>query len=102
MEIRFFLSFSCVLFVILNVSKLYATVQQQTNFVRVCGKPSQAAGLIIRGKDFKRGEFPWTVALLNKGKNPAEFFGAGTLISTRHVITGMNQNQISPSFGDKK
>ena len=86
-DLRFYLS----LFIILNISKLNATVQQQRNLDRVCGKPAQTAGLIVHGKDFKRGEFPWMVALLNKRKNPVQFFGAGTLISTRHVTTGKNQ-----------
>ena len=87
MEIRSYLS----LFIILNVLGLNATVQQQRNVDRVCGKPAKAKGLIVNGEEFKRGEFPWMVALLNKRKNPAQFFGAGTLISTRHVITGKNQ-----------
>ena len=79
------------LFIIFDVSELIATVQQQENVKKVCGKPSQATGFIVRGKDFRRGEFPWMVALLNKLDNPAEFFGAATLISTRHVITGKNK-----------
>ena len=103
MEICFYLSLCFLLFIILNVSELNATARQHKNVERVCGKPVQTAGFIIRGRDFKRGEFPWMVALLNEQKSPAEFFGAGTLISTRHVITGKNQmqKQIFSSFGDK-
>ena len=103
MEIHFYLSFCLSLFIILNVLELNALVQQQTNVERVCGKPAQARGLIVQDKNIKRGEFPWMVALLNKQKTPAEFFGSGTLISTRHVITGKKevQKQIFLSFGDK-
>ena len=100
MDIRFYFCFCFSLFIILNVSD--ATAQQQNSVKRVCGKPAKAKGFIVNGADFKRGEFPWMVAMLNKLKNPAEFFCAGTLISTRHVITGKKQmhNRIL-SFGDK-
>ena len=103
MENRFFLGFFLSLVIILNVLELNATVSQQKIDDRVCGKPSQATGFIVRGKSFNRGEFPWMVALLIKLKTPAEYFCAATLISTRHVITGKNQmpNQIFSSFGDK-
>ena len=78
-----------------------ATVQQQNNVDRVCGKPAKSSGFIVNGKNFKRGEFPWMVAMLNKLKKSPEFFCAGTLVSTRHVITGkarmQNANQISSS-----
>ena len=103
MEIRFFFGFYFSLFIILNVSELNATVRQQRNVEKVCGKPSQATEFMIHGKESKRGEFPWTVALFNKLNSPAEFFGAGTLISKQHVVTGKNQmenaNKIS-SFDD--
>ena len=103
MEIRFYLSFCLSHFIICNVSELNATLSHQKNINSVCGKPAQGIGLIIHGQELKRGEFPWMVALLNKSKIPAEFFCAGTLISTRHVITGKNQmqNQISSSFSDR-
>ena len=95
MKIRLYLSFYLSVFIILKVSELNATGQQQNSFNKVCGKPVQTSGLIVHGKDFKRGEFPWMVALLHKQKNPARFFGAGTLISMRHVITGnLNLTQI--------
>ena len=90
MEIRFYLSLCFLLLIILNVSELNATVPQQKNVDEVCGKSAQGTGFIVNGKEFKRGEFPWMVAMLNKLENPAQFFCAGTLISTRHVITGKN------------
>ena len=93
MEIRFDLRFYLSLFIILNISELNAEVQKQRNVERVCGKPAQTVGFIVNGADFKRGEFPWMVALLNKLRNQPEFFCAGTLVSTRHVITGKNQMQ---------
>ena len=103
MKIRFYLSYYFFLFIILNVLGLNATLSQQRNVERVCGKPSEAAGFIIRGSDVRRGEFPWMVAMLNKLKSQANFFCTGTLVSTRHVITGkvQMQNQIFSSFGDK-
>ena len=103
MEIRFYLSFCLTLFIIYNVSELNASVSLQKNINSVCGRPAQATAFIIHGEELKRGEFPWMVALLNKSKIPAEFFCAGTLISTRHVITGKNQmqNEIFSSFSDK-
>ena len=97
MQIHFYLCFYFSLFIILNVSELNATVPAQRTVERVCGKPTQARGSIIQGKDFKRGEFPWMVALLNKRKNPPQFLGAATLISTRHLITGKTQMQIKSS-----
>ena len=102
MEIRLF-SFYFSLFVIVIVSELNSTVAQQRNVDSNCGKPAQGIGFIYRGREFKRGQFPWMVALLNKLKTLPEFFGAGTLISTRHVITGKNheQNQIFSPLGDK-
>ena len=102
MEIRLFFSLYFLLFIILNVSELNATVSQQKNVDGVCGKPAQISAYIVRGRNFKRGEFPWMVALLKNLKNPPEFLCAATLISMRHVITGKNQNQIFSSFGDKK
>ena len=100
MEIRCDICFYLSLFIILNVSE---TVQQHKNVERVCGKPAQTVGFIVHGKEFNRGAFPWMVALLNKQKNAVEFFGAGTLISTRHVITGKNQSTMNAesSFADK-
>ena len=86
MEIRFDLCF--LLFIILNVSDLNAIGRQQKSVGQVCGKPAQTVGFIVHGKDFKRGEFPWMVAMLYKRNITAEFFGAATLISTRHLITG--------------
>ena len=94
MENRFDSSFYFLLFVILNVLGLSATVLPQKNVDRVCGKPSQTIGFIVHGENFKRGEFPWMVALLNKRKKPAEFFCAATLISTRHLITGKTKCKI--------
>ena len=103
MEIRYYLCFYFSLFIILNVSELNASVSQQKNVGKVCGRPKITGGFMFRGKDFKRGEFPWMVAMLNDQKSPVEFFCAGTLVSARHVITGKTQmqKQIFSSFGDK-
>ena len=53
-----------------------------------CGKAQRTSGFIVRGKKFTRGDFPWAVALFFIGKNSPMFFGGGTLISKRHVLTG--------------
>ena len=39
-------------------------------------------------KDFKRGDLPFMVALLDNRNESKPFFCAGTLITTRHVLTG--------------
>lgn len=38
---------------------------------------------IVNGRVAERGEFPWTVALMNSGRQ----FCGGSLISDRHVLT---------------
>ena len=44
---------------------------------------------IVEGDAFERGDFPWMVALTRNVTNQApDFFGAGTLVSSRHVIMG--------------
>ena len=104
MEIRVVFSFCLSLFIILNVTELNAENSQQKNVVRVCGRPAKSLIPTIPNKVLFYDESPWMVALLNKLKIPAEFFCSGTLISTRHVITGKKQmqNQIFSSFGDKE
>ena len=55
-----------------------------------CGNPGDDIQMrIIGGDDFERGDFPWMVALTKNHRSQAPvFFGAGTLVSSRHVITG--------------
>lgn len=42
----------------------------------------------MHGDQFKRGDFPWIVALLYTGFSPPSYFCGGSLISSRHVVTG--------------
>lgn len=56
--------------------------------VDTCGKSKIKTGLIVRGRNFSRGTFPWIVALSYKGFGPPKFFCGGTLISKTFVISG--------------
>lgn len=53
-----------------------------------CGVPKIHFGMIVHGQNFRRGSFPWTVALMHTATKPAKFFCAGTLISETFVISG--------------
>ena len=62
-----------------------------------CGNPKNAriqsyrTSRMVGGEDFKRGDFPWMVALTRNSNNKdPDFFCAGTLVSNRHVITGID------------
>lgn len=55
--------------------------------IEACGVPKAAIGLIVRGKSFPRGSFPWIVALMYTRLNPPRFFCAGTLISKTFVVS---------------
>lgn len=53
-----------------------------------CGVSKSESGLIVRGKNFPRGTFPWIVALLHTRTKPPQFFCGGTLISKIFVVSG--------------
>lgn len=53
-----------------------------------CGTAKRNSGFIVHGDQFKRGDFPWIVALLYTGFSPPSYFCGGSLISSRHVVTG--------------
>lgn len=53
-----------------------------------CGKPNYDSGLIVKGRNFPRGTYPWTVALMHTGFSPPRFFCGGSLISATFVISG--------------
>jgi hypothetical protein len=56
---------------------------------KTCGLVHKGSGLIVNGAEFRRGSFPWLVALMYVGDNsPSKFFCGGTLISAKHVLTG--------------
>lgn len=54
-----------------------------------CGVAKIHSGLIVNGQSFKRGTFPWIVALIYTGRNTEIFFCGGTLVSKLFVLTGM-------------
>lgn len=53
-----------------------------------CGGQTRQSGYIFGGTHSSRGEFPWMVALTLARFDPPMFIGGGTLVSSRHVITG--------------
>lgn len=53
-----------------------------------CGGQTRQSGYIFGGSHSSRGEFPWMVALMLAKFDPPMFIGGGTLVSSRHVITG--------------
>lgn len=56
---------------------------------KLCGRPESGVGLIVRGRDFNRGDFPWAVPLLRaRSGETLQFFCGGTLVTLNHVITG--------------
>lgn len=59
-----------------------------------CGGATRQSGYIYGGTQSSRGEFPWMVALMFARVNPPTFIGGGTLVSSRHVITGMKKFDI--------
>lgn len=56
--------------------------------VRSCGKVKFASGMVIGGSKIRRGQWPFLVALHHL--EDKTFFCGGSLISTRHVLTGEN------------
>lgn len=53
-----------------------------------CGISKKGAGLVVRGQNFRRGDFPWIVALIYTLTKPPSYFCGGTLISTKFVLSG--------------
>lgn len=51
-----------------------------------CGKVSHVAGLVIGGTQSRKGDWPFVAAIYKKPENI--FFAAGSLITSRHVLTG--------------
>lgn len=58
--------------------------------VTTCGNSIRSTSLIAGGTSFPSGAFPWVVALNYTKNKQTHFFCSGTLISSRHVITGKN------------
>lgn len=52
-----------------------------------CGVPSKSVSLIVKGNEYTRGTWPWTVALMLRRNNQQKFFCAGVLIAKTKVLT---------------
>lgn len=57
---------------------------------------SYASGLVIGGNRTDRGQWPFLVALRHIIEN--KFFCGGSLISSKHVITGLFDFQLIQDF----
>lgn len=55
-----------------------------------CGVAKISSGLIVHGQNFSRGRFPWIAALTYTKVHPPMFFCAGTIISSKFVLSGKN------------
>lgn len=87
------LSVVCALVIIASANVAPSRLQRSAN---TCGVPKRDSGLIVKGQDIKRGDFPWIVALMGlaTGAQPYYFCG-GTLISSTFVISGKQLELIS-------
>lgn len=72
--------FFCIF--VLSVLKLSASSDVK------CGVRSQSRGFIVGGSNFRRGDFPWMVALLYTRHDPPSYFCGATLISAKNILTG--------------
>lgn len=72
------------IFVLICVFAIVAVVYAK---VQSCGVPKRGTGFVLGGQTFKRGDYPWLVALMLL-KNPPQFFCGGTIISSSFVLTG--------------
>lgn len=77
----------------------FATLTESSRTRRnavTCGVAKASTGLIVRGINIRRGEFPWLVAIMDKRTRPPKFLCAGTLISPAFVVSGssLKLNQV--------
>ena len=77
-----------VLLVLMFISSCASGTVGRQKAAGKCGEPYRGAGAIIGGAKFKRGDYPWNVALMDNRKTLPEFFCGGTLVSLSHVVTG--------------
>lgn len=61
-----------------------------------CGVVKYTSELIFGGQTSKKGAWPWLVALHDM--TTEEFFCGSTLVSDKHILTGMQTNQNSHLF----
>lgn len=80
-----------IILVMLSVFAVVAAIPKSNsiqNSVLACGVPKLSLGLVVRGRNFSRGDFPWMVALTYTNTQPPSFFCGGIIISTTYVLTG--------------
>lgn len=87
------------IFVLINIFTISAAAEavprrfQRSN--ATCGVPKISKGLIVLGRSFSRGDFPWIVALMYSKVSPPTYFCAGTLVSSTFVLSGKkNGNEL--------
>lgn len=63
--------------------------QESLENVNTCGVSQVTTGFIHHGAGFKRGTYPWLVAMMLKTNyTTPQFFCGGTIISSNFVLTG--------------
>lgn len=81
-----FIMINNLLFAIILVAAIANTLTNNQ-----CGKVDQkfGGGLVVNGKNFKRGAYPWMVALFDISDEEKDFyFCVGTYVLERKVLTG--------------
>lgn len=74
-----------------EIDSLNPNVNQDQNNINDCGRTSymnKINPLISRGEETSPGEWPWLVAIFY-ARIKFDFQCAGSLITNKHVITGM-------------
>lgn len=88
---------------LLTISAIFIIRDVNATFDRSnCSAFGTSEGLVVGGIEFVRNQWPWLVALFLKDQD--EFFGAGSLISERFVITAahclQNKKQLTAKNPD--
>ena len=61
----------------------------QSNPTPRCGKKNGVQGSVFGGESTKPNTWPWLVAFLHRKKLKNTFFCGGSLVSVKHVVSGM-------------
>lgn len=52
-----------------------------------CGVPAGGQSLVVNGQNFRRGNWPWMVALFQKSDAEDKFFCGGVLVAQNKILT---------------
>ena len=74
--------------VIFLVFSLICLQAKSTSVKNECGKKNAAKGLVYGGEQTKPNTWPWLVAFSHRVKRKQIFFCGGSLVSTKHVVSG--------------